>query len=102
MGTARQCERGLECKCVGACGADSPSTCVKVGVQPPKLTPISPTPSTRKEGETCGYVFGPGYVGECGFGFECECVGPCADPQVMDAPSTCVKAGMPKTEITPV
>jgi len=45
----------------------------------------------RKLGETCGYVFGNGNVGECAEGLKCACVGMCADPMVADFPSTCVK-----------
>jgi len=45
----------------------------------------------RKLGETCGYVFGIGNVGECAEGLKCACVGGCADPMIADYPSTCVK-----------
>merc|ERR1719323_1282781 len=84
----RTCEAGLECKCVGACAdpniADAPSTCVKMQPKPVVI------PQVRKIGETCGWVFGPGYVGDCEPGLECMCVGSCADQMVADAPSTCV------------
>jgi len=76
--TPTACEPGLECK---------QSICVPIVAVPEVLAP-----GTRKEGETCGWVFGPGYVGECETGLECKCVGVCEDPMVMDAPSTCVKA----------
>jgi len=42
-------------------------------------------------------VFGIGEVGECVDGLTCACVGPCADPQVADAPSTCVAGGTDST-----
>jgi len=46
--------------------------------------------SIRFLGETCGYVFGIGFVGNCDTGLSCECVNFCANPNIADAPSTCV------------
>merc|ERR1719285_1318724 len=45
----------------------------------------------RKSGETCGYVFGIGNVGDCVDGLTCACVGACADPMIADAPSSCIR-----------
>jgi hypothetical protein len=69
-----KCDDGLEClflkRMLGAAG-----TC---------------EPVKRSKGQTCGYVFGIGQVGNCADGLKCKCVGKCADVLVADAPSTCV------------
>eukprot|EP00493_Phyllostaurus_siculus_P020274 UN20599 len=49
------------------------------------------TPEPRQLGETCGYVYGPGFVGDCADGLKCACVGNCADPRIADAPTTCIE-----------
>merc|ERR1719397_228040 len=50
-----------------------------------------PEVKPRELGETCGYVFGLGYAGDCAEGLTCACVGMCANPWIADYPSTCVE-----------
>jgi len=44
----------------------------------------------RREGDQCGSTIA-GDLGGCAAGLECVCVGDCANPNVTDAPSTCVR-----------
>eukprot|EP01043_Picozoa_sp_COSAG02_P004079 COSAG02_NODE_104_length_36421_cov_132.465420_9_plen_99_part_00 len=44
--------------------------------------------STRHVGQSCGWVYPFGQVGECAAGLVCECAGPCS-AGALDAPFTC-------------
>jgi len=44
----------------------------------------------RTLGQTCGSSIA-GFVGNCADGLKCACVGECANPNIADAPSTCIE-----------
>jgi len=57
----------------------------------PKIKITNVEKPERKLGETCGFVFGIGNVGECAEGLKCACVGGCANEMIADYPSTCIE-----------
>lgn len=115
LGDLGRCAEGLTCACKGDCVdplvADATSQCVEIATTPlPDLScanvrcvdqcvmqyseeteGLSPVcVPFRTVNQACGETVG-GDLGRCGNNLTCACIGDCANPQIADAPKTCVE-----------